>query len=64
MVVVAQLAERWLVVPDVAGSSPVFHQKEEQKMALICFICKKRKAMRHAYICLTCYRNTVGKDAQ
>lgn len=33
-------------------------------MALICFICKKRKAMRHAYICLQCYRNTVGKEAQ
>ncbi len=25
MVVVAQLVERWLVVPDVAGSSPVIH---------------------------------------
>ena len=25
MVVVAQLAERWLVEPDVAGSSPVSH---------------------------------------
>jgi ATP-dependent Clp protease adaptor protein ClpS len=25
MVVVAQLVERWLVVPDVAGSSPVSH---------------------------------------
>ena len=25
MVVVAQLAERWLVEPDVAGSSPVDH---------------------------------------
>ena len=25
MVVVAQLVERWLVVPDVAGSSPVRH---------------------------------------
>ncbi len=64
MVVVAQLAERWLVVPDVAGSSPVFHPKEGTEMALICFMCKKRKAMRHAYICLECYRNTVGKEAQ
>jgi ATP-dependent Clp protease adaptor protein ClpS len=27
MVVVAQLVERWLVVPDVAGSSPVIHPK-------------------------------------
>ena len=27
MVVVAQLAERWLVEPDVAGSSPVDHPK-------------------------------------
>jgi ATP-dependent Clp protease adaptor protein ClpS len=25
LVVVAQLVERWLVVPDVAGSSPVIH---------------------------------------
>jgi hypothetical protein len=25
MVGVAQLVERWLVVPDVAGSSPVVH---------------------------------------
>lgn len=25
MVVVAQLAEHWIVVPGVAGSSPVFH---------------------------------------
>ncbi len=28
MVVVAQLVERWLVEPDVAGSSPVDHPKE------------------------------------
>ena len=28
MVVVAQLVERWLVVPDVAGSSPVIHPSE------------------------------------
>ncbi len=28
MVVVAQLVERWLVVPDVAGSSPVIHPEE------------------------------------
>ena len=28
MVVVAQLVERWLVVPDVAGSSPVIHPME------------------------------------
>lgn len=28
MVVVAQLAERWLVEPDVAGSSPVDHPKK------------------------------------
>ena len=29
MVVVAQLVERWLVVPDVAGSSPVIHPNRE-----------------------------------
>lgn len=29
MVIVAQLAERWLVVPDVAGSNPVVHPKGE-----------------------------------
>jgi ATP-dependent Clp protease adaptor protein ClpS len=30
LVVVAQLVERWLVVPDVAGSSPVIHPSETQ----------------------------------
>lgn len=29
MVGVAQLVERWLVVPDVAGSSPVIHPNRE-----------------------------------
>lgn len=29
MVGIAQLVERWLVVPDVAGSSPVTHPREE-----------------------------------
>lgn len=28
MVVVAQLAEHWIVVPGVAGSNPVFHPTE------------------------------------
>ena len=31
MVVVAQLVERWLVVPDVAGSSPVIHPSEVEQ---------------------------------
>ena len=36
MVIVAQQVERWLVVPDVAGSSPVFHpQGKENAMARI-----------------------------
>jgi hypothetical protein len=29
MVGIAQLVERWLVVPDVAGSSPVTHPQQE-----------------------------------
>ena len=31
LVVVAQLVERWLVVPDVAGSSPVIHPSETEQ---------------------------------
>ena len=32
MVIVAQLAEHRIVVPSVAGSSPVFHPKETDKI--------------------------------
>lgn|GEM_PF-3510687 len=31
LVGVAQLAERWLVEPEVAGSSPVVHPKKHRK---------------------------------
>ena len=34
MVIVAQLAEHRIVVPSVAGSSPVFHPKETDKLNL------------------------------
>lgn len=35
MVVVAQLVERWLVVPDVAGSSPVSHPEITESTLLL-----------------------------
>jgi ATP-dependent Clp protease adaptor protein ClpS len=34
MVGVAQLVERWLVEPDVAGSSPVVHPNRDSRIAL------------------------------
>ena len=46
MVIVAQLAEHRIVVPSVAGSSPVFHPQETdnldcQSLFFVVFACKK-----------------------
>ena len=35
MAVVAQLVERWLVVPDVAGSSPVVHPTIDEDTVVV-----------------------------
>jgi hypothetical protein len=40
MVGVAQLAERWLVEPDVAGSSPVVHPTENGSTSVGPFLFK------------------------
>ncbi len=41
MVTVAQLAERWIVVPNVVGSSPISHPREEFSDELL-FFCANR----------------------
>ncbi len=38
MVTVAQLAERWIVVPNVVGSSPISHPKEENASSPLFFV--------------------------
>ena len=39
MVTVAQLAERWIVVPNVVGSSPISHPKRERRTRVLLFFC-------------------------
>ena len=38
MVTVAQLAERWIVVPNVVGSSPISHPKGDFERNLPFFV--------------------------
>ena len=40
MVTVAQLAERWIVVPNVVGSSPISHPKKKEFRNELLFLCR------------------------